>query len=217
MDSPLSISFSTHPPPRHHPVPQPPRIPPPNLFRMRWKVTSWNTTIRWRKLNSASIEPNLQLLRSPQPRWSRFVGWGWGCHNYFPSSVPQTSYQMTQHDGGGDDDDSETAIAEESYAMASQMRKSTIEAFESNRASKSTAGYVVLGAFVGCVAVAGLFTTLGGFRVIGEAGTISRVNVNTIILQSTRSRVNVNRTPLTIDEVKEAVIVWTVTTYVFVV
>ena len=115
---------------------------------------------------------------------------------------------MTQHDGGGDDDDSETAIAEESYAMASQMRKSTIEAFESNRASKSTAaGYVVLGAFVGCVAVAGLFTTLGGFRVIGEAGTISRVNVNTIILQSTRSRVNVNRTPLTIDEVKEAVIV----------
>ena len=114
---------------------------------------------------------------------------------------------MTRDDGGGDDDDSETAIAEESYAMASQMRKSTIEAFESNRASKSTAGYVVLGAFVGCVAVAGLFTTLGGFRVIGEAGTISRVNVNTIILQSTRSRVNVNRTPLTIDEVKEAVIV----------
>jgi len=128
------------------------------------------------------------------------------CDN-FMSSVPQTSYQMTQDDGGGDDDDSEAAIAEESYAMASQMRKSTIDAFESNRASESTAGYVVLGAFVGCAAVAGLFTTLGGFSVIGEAGTISRVNVNTIILLSTRSRVNVNRTPLTIDEVKEAIIV----------
>jgi len=121
------------------------------------------------------------------------------CDN-FMSSVPQNSYQMTQDDGDGvegGDDDSETAMVEDAYAMASQMQKSIIEALESNMTSDSTAPYVVAGAFIGCVAIAGLFITVQR----------SQININHIILQSTRSRVNVNRSPLTIDEVHEGIVV----------
>lgn len=120
------------------------------------------------------------------------------CDN-FMSSVPQNSYQ-TQDDGDGvdgGDDDSETAMVEDAYAMASQMQKSIIEALESNMTSDSTAPYAVAGAFIGCVAIAGLFITVQR----------SQININHIILQSTRSRVNVNRSPLTIDEVHEGIVV----------
>jgi len=103
-----------------------------------------------------------------------------GTCDYFMSTVPQTSYQMAQ-----DDDNSEIEITDGAYAMAAQMQQSTIKTLESNRSYGSSVRYVMIGAFIGCVALAGLLASVEGLR---------------ILRQSKRSQIDVNSLPLTEGE-----------------
>jgi len=82
------------------------------------------------------------------------------CDN-FMSVVPQVSYQMAQ-----DDDQSEVEIADGAYELAAQMQQSTINALEANRTSGSSAQYIMIGAFIGCITLAGLLVTLEGLRIL---------------------------------------------------
>lgn len=105
-----------------------------------------------------------------------------GTCDYFMSTVPQTSYQMTQYN-----DDSETEIADDVYALAAKMQQSTVKTLESSRTDSTSTRYVIIGALIGCTALVGLLGILDGLRFLRESKR-SQIDVNSLPLNGGKAR-----------------------------
>jgi len=87
-----------------------------------------------------------------------------GTCDTFMSEMPQAAYQMSEEAYA-----SKMETTERSYTLASQIQQSTIKALESNTNADSSTRYVMLGAFIGLVALFGLLGVLEWTRKYRES------------------------------------------------